>query len=98
VFEKKPKRDLEPPPIASSNPQSAEVLRVWAGPGQPHQLTLRMTWKHAGAWGLLLADIARHAAKTYANEGQNAAEVLARIQQLMNAEFSGPTDEPIQLG
>jgi len=61
-------------------------------------LTLRTTWKDAGAWGLLLADIARHAAKAYANKGQNAAEVLARIQQLMNAEFSGPTDEPIQLG
>jgi len=98
VFGKKSKRDLEPPPIASSNSQSVEVLRVWAAPGQPQQLTLRTTWKDAGAWGLLLADIARYAAKAYANEGQNAAEVLARIQQLMNAEFSGPTDEPIQLG
>jgi hypothetical protein len=47
---------------------------------------------------LLLADIARHAAKAYADEGHNADEVLARIQQLMNAEFSRPTDEPIQLG
>jgi Domain of unknown function (DUF5076) len=96
VFGKKPKHDLEPPPIASSNSQAVEVLRVWAVPGQPQQLTLRTTWKDAGAWGLLLADIARHAAKAYANEGQNAAEVLARIQQLMNAEFSGPTDLPIQ--
>jgi len=98
VFGKKSKRDLEPPPIASSNSQAVEVLRVWTAPGQPQQLTLRTTWKDAGAWGLLLADIARHAAKAYANKGQNAAEVLARIQQLMNAEFSGPTDEPIQLG
>jgi len=98
VFGKKSKRDLEPPPIASSNSQAVEVLRVWTAPGQPQQLTLRTTWKDAGAWGLLLADIARHAAKAYTNKGQNAAEVLARIQQLMNAEFSGPTDEPIQLG
>jgi|GEM_PF-3224722 len=76
VFKKTPKRDLEPPPIASSNSQAVEILRVWAAPGQPQQLTLRTTWKDAGAWGLLLADVARHAA----NEGQNSAEVLARIQ------------------
>lgn len=76
MFKKTPKRDLEPPPIASSNSQAVEILRVWAAPGQPQQLTLRTTWKDAGAWGLLLADVARHAA----NEGQNSAEVLARIQ------------------
>jgi len=98
VFKKTPKRDLEPPPIASSNSQAVEILRVWAAPGQPKQLTLRTTWKDAGAWGLLLADIARHAANAYANEGQNSAEVLARTQQLLNAEFSQPTDKPVQLG
>ena len=98
MFAKKPRRDLEAPPIASSNSQAVEVLRVWAVPGQPQQLTLRTTWKDAGAWGLLLADVARHAAKAYADEGHDAAEVLARIQNLMNAEFSRPTDEPIQLG
>jgi Domain of unknown function (DUF5076) len=98
MFGKKPKLDLEPPPIASSNSQAVEVLRVWAAPGQPQQLTLRTTWNDAGAWGLVLADIARHAANAYANEGHNAAEVLARIQQVMNAEFSEPTDKPNQLG
>ena len=48
VFRKKPKRELEPPPIASSNSQAVEVLRVWAAPGQPQQFTLRPTWKDAG--------------------------------------------------
>lgn len=91
------KRDLAPPPMANSEPQSVEVLRVWAAPGQPQQVTLRTTWKDAGAWGLLLADIARHAAKAYANEGSNEREVLLRIQQLLNAEFSRTTDTPIQI-
>ena len=90
MFGKKPKRDLEPPPIAGGDSQAVEILRVWAAPGQPHQLTLRSTWKDPGAWGLSLANIARHATKAYANEGQNEADVLARIQQLMNAGFSGP--------
>jgi len=62
MFGKKPIRELEPPPIANTNSQEVEVLRVWAAPGQPQQLTLRTTWKDPGAWGLLLADIARHAA------------------------------------
>jgi len=97
VFGKKPKGELEVPPIATSNSQAVEVLRVWAVPGQPQQLTLRITWKDAGAWGLLLADVARHAANAYANEGRNRDEVLARIRQLLDAEFSRPTDNPIQI-
>jgi hypothetical protein len=60
-------------------------------------VTLRTTWKDSGAWGLLLADVARHAAKAYANEGHNAADALARIRQLLDAELAKPTDTPIQL-
>lgn len=98
MFKKKPTRELEVPPIASSNSQAVEVLRVWAAPGQAQQLTLRTTWKDAGAWGLLLADVARHAANAYANEGQDRVEVLGKIRQLLDAEFSRPTDNPIELG
>ena len=97
MSENKPTRELEAPPIASSNSQAVEVLRVWAVPGQPQQLALRTTWKDAGAWGLLLADVARHAANAYANEGHDRREVLRRIRQLFDAEFSGPTGSPIQL-
>jgi Domain of unknown function (DUF5076) len=97
VFRKKQSRELEVPPMAGSNTQAVEVLRVWAAPGQPQQLTLRTTWKDAGTWGLLLADVARHAANAYANEGQNRAEVLVKIRQLLDAEFSRPTDNPIEL-
>jgi hypothetical protein len=94
---KKTIQELEVPPIAKSNSLATEVLRVWAAPGQPQQLTLRTTWRDAGAWGLLLADIARHAVQAYANEGHNPAEVLTRIRQLLDAELSHPTDKPRQL-
>lgn len=97
MFEKKPKRELEVPPIANSNSQAVHVLRVWAAPCQPQQVTLRTTWKDAGAWGLLLADIARHAANAYANEGQDKADVFGRIRKLLDAEFSRPTDNPAEL-
>jgi hypothetical protein len=97
MFNKKSTQELELPPIAKSNSQAVEVLRVWAAPGQPQQLTLRTTWKDPGAWGLLLADVARHAAKAYANEGHNSVQVVAKIRQLLDAELSKPTDTPAEL-
>jgi len=84
---------LQPPPIAESEPEAVEVLRVWAAPGSPQQLTLRTTWKDAGAWGLMLVDIARHASKAYASEGKDPKAVLKRIRDLFDAEWEKPTDE-----
>jgi len=86
------KNSLETPPIAKSNLKATEVLRVWAAPGSPQQLTLRTTWKDPGAWGLLLADVARHAANAYANEGNDPKAVLARIRELFDAEMFERTD------
>ena len=97
MFGRKETRELELPPIASANSKSVEVLRVWAAPGEPQQLVLKTTWKEPGAWGLMLADIARHAANAYANEGRDRTEVLARIREMLDAEFLAPTDEPQQL-
>lgn len=82
--------ELDPPPTAN-NSEAVEVLRVWAAPGSPQQLTLRTRWKDPGAWGLLLADVARHAAQAYQREGQDPEQVLARIRELFEAEWSSPT-------
>src|SRR5947207_14836595 len=84
---------LEPPPIAQASANAVEVLRVWAAPGSPQQLTLRTTWKDAGAWGLMLVDIARHASKAYASEGQDPNAVIARIRELFDAEWEKVTTE-----
>jgi hypothetical protein len=64
---------------------------------QPQELTLRTTWKDGGGWGLLLADIAHHAANAYAHEEENKAEALGKIRHLLDAELSRPTDNPIEL-
>lgn len=87
------KNSLEVPPIADENSAAVEVLRVWAAPGAPQQLTLRTTWKDPGVWGLLIVDVARHAAQAYKSEGRDPGEVLARIRELWNAEWSNPTDD-----
>jgi Domain of unknown function (DUF5076) len=84
-------RELAPPPIAVTQPKSVEILRVWADPDGPQQLTLITQWEDPGAWGLLLVDIARHAAQAYAREGVDRARALARIKELFDAEWASPT-------
>ena len=44
-------------------------------------------------WGLLLVDVARHAARAYAREsGFSEEEALARILDMFEAEIARPTD------
>jgi hypothetical protein len=89
--------ELEKPPI-SREKGSFEILRVWAGKDLPQQYALNTTWDDPGAWGLLLVDIARHAAKAYGGSGGiTEQEALARIKQLLDAEWNSPTDEPEQI-
>ena len=98
MFGKRPKgREIEPPPIASTNADAVEILRTWAAPDSPTQIALRTTWKDPGAWGLMLVDVARHAANAYEREGRNRSEVLARIRDLFDAEWAAPTDIPKDL-
>ena len=91
---RKQQNTLQPPPVADEDPEAVEVLRVWATPGNPQQVTLRTTWEDAGAWGLLLVDVARHAALAYQKEGRNADEILQRMREFFDAEWSKPTDDP----
>jgi hypothetical protein len=90
-------RELETPPMASANHEAVEILRAWAAPGSPTQVTLRTTWPDPGAWGLMLVDLARHVANAYEREGRNRGEVLARIRGLLDAEWDAPTDVPKDL-
>ena len=68
-----------------------------AASGQAQEVVLKTTWQDAGAWGLMLAEFARHAANAYEGEGHNRSEVLARIRQLFGEEFADPTDEPVEI-
>ncbi|HTK85619.1 MAG TPA: DUF5076 domain-containing protein [Patescibacteria group bacterium] len=96
MFKKSAQR-LDPPPGVKTLPQAAEVLSVWAAPEQAQQVTLRTTWEDPAAWGLMLVDIARHAARAYGMEGRSEVETLARIKQFFDAEWSHPTDAVTQV-
>ena len=91
------KNELEKPPIAREK-GAAEILRAWGGTNLPQQYSLNTTWEDPGAWGLLLVDVARHAAKAYGNAGRiTEQEALSRIKQILEAEWGAPTDEPKQV-
>ena len=57
---------LNPPPLVKDK-DAHEVLRAAVHNGEFH-FALRRGFTDAGAWGILLADAARHVARVYAHE------------------------------
>ncbi len=87
-----PKNELPPPPEAFSE-EASEVLRAWVVDGGLH-VSMMKSFEDPGVWGVLLADIARHAANIYNNEnGGSSEEVLAQIAGYFRSELIEPTDE-----
>jgi hypothetical protein len=73
--------ELPVPPLAAADRNARELVRVWAASGRQHVSIATGLWSDPAAWGLLLVDLARHAANAYEQtEGRKASEVLARIK------------------
>jgi hypothetical protein len=69
-----------------------EVLRAAIVDGGLH-VALRRAFDDPEAWGMLIADVARHVARIYANESKFPEEqTLERIRAIFNAEMDAPTD------
>lgn len=86
---------LAVPDAAKKDSNSLEVLRVWVAGGAQHVSLLTGVWKEPEAWGIMLADLARHVANAYEQDaGLDPVETLEQIRAMMEAEFSSPTDRP----
>ena len=71
-------REQPLPPDVTDRDDATEVLRAFEEPDM---------------WGLLLVDVARHAARAYARESAYTEdEALARILDMFEAEIARPTD------
>src|SRR5919205_3726617 len=69
-----------------------EVLRASIVDGGV-SVALRRSFDDPFTWGILLVDLARHAARIYALEaGMSEAEALAEMRKGLEAELSHPTD------
>jgi hypothetical protein len=55
-----PIKHLEPPPAAQRDAASFELLRVWIAEQGQHVNLRSGVWEDPFAWGIVLADLARH--------------------------------------
>jgi hypothetical protein len=76
------------PNVATRDPQSFEILRVWIAEKNQHVSLRSGVWEDPAAWGLMLADLARHIANTYGQRSDGKhAETLRRIREAFNVEL-----------
>src|SRR5262249_5108300 len=83
------------PDAAKNDPNSFELLRVWVANRGQH-VSLRVgVWNDPAAWGIMLADLARHVANSYEQDvGLDRLQTLQRIKAAFDAEMTSPTDTP----
>jgi hypothetical protein len=80
------------PPDALSRDDAVEVLRAFVVDGGLSISFIR-AFDDPSMWGMLLVDIARHAARVFETEGVcSEAEALGRIYEMFETELASPTD------
>ena len=86
--------ELKIPDAAKADPNAIEILRIWLSGGSQHVSLKTGVWDDPAAWGLMLADLARHVANAYAADGADREETLRRVAHGFQIEMDSPTDEP----
>src|SRR5690242_9215154 len=80
------------PPDVIGREDAVEVLRAFVVDGGL-SISFARGFEKPQMWGLLLVDVARHAARAYASETDiTFDEALARIVDMFEAEIARPTD------
>jgi Domain of unknown function (DUF5076) len=86
-----PYQALSVPPTALER-GGVEVLRAAIVDGGLH-VSLVRAFDDPQAWGMLIADVARHAARIFATETKlSEDEALELIRSMFDAEMDAPTD------
>jgi hypothetical protein len=87
---------LDLPPAAARDKASFEVLRVWIAEQGQHVSIRSGAWEDPFAWGIVLADLARHIAHAHALQHPATDEdaFVERLLEGFHAEIENPTDEP----
>ncbi|MCP3470182.1 DUF5076 domain-containing protein [Bradyrhizobium sp. CCGUVB1N3] len=80
------------PPDVIGREDAIEILRVFVLDGGL-SMAFQRAFEEPDMWGLLLVDLARHAARAYARESEMSEdEALGRILDMFEAEIERPTD------
>lgn len=80
------------PPDVIDRDDAVEVLRAFVVDGGL-SISFTRAFEDPQMWGMMLVDIARHAARVFEKEGVcTEAEALERILGMFEAEIAHPTD------
>ncbi len=80
------------PPDVTDRDDAVEVLRAFVVDGGL-SIAFTRAFEEPDMWGLLLVDIARHAARAYAQESSyTEEEALTRVIDMFEAEIARPTE------
>ncbi|MCU1223645.1 MAG: hypothetical protein JWQ42_1738 [Edaphobacter sp.] len=87
---------LDIPPAAQRDKASFEVMRVWIANQGQHVSIRSGAWEDPFAWGIVLADLARHVALAHEMQDNKVDKdaFLERLLEGFHAEIDNPTDEP----
>jgi Domain of unknown function (DUF5076) len=86
-----PKEQPLPPDVVGRE-DATEVLRAFVVDGGL-SIAFTRAFEEPDMWGLMLVDIARHAARAYARESvMSEEEALSRILDMFETEIARPTD------
>ena len=83
------------PDAAKNDPRSFDVLRVWVANKGQHVCLKVGVWNDPAAWGIMLADLARHIVNSYEQDAAlDRLQTLQRIKAAFDAEMKSSTDTP----
>jgi hypothetical protein len=83
--------ELHIPPAVFDDPNARELLRAWAAQNKLH-VSFHSYWTEPGHWGIFLADLTRHAARSLAMESIcSEAVAFGRIRDMFEKECDKPT-------
>jgi hypothetical protein len=85
---------LQAPPDAAADAEAVELARVWISQGGL-EVSLRVgVFEDPTAWGILLADLARHVARAHEQlDGSDPQQTMDLIREALDAEWAAESDE-----
>jgi len=82
------------PDAAKNDAASFELIRIWVADNEQH-ISLRLgVWEDPAAWGIMLADLAKHIANSYEQDAAlDKLNVFQRIKSTFEIEMSAAVDK-----
>lgn len=90
------RNELSIPEKVRGDKSAAELIRAWVTASGDVYVTIKTdVWQDPAAYGIVLADIARHIANGFhQSQGKDVDEALRRVVEGFSAEVGSPTDTP----